>query len=90
MLNTDNAMASDMRPHLRHIYAGVYDEACVDGQWTQRRQASYASIIKTKHTGIWVEHVVKHPQYRIGQGSQLPPLFAEKLEDYITGLAVFR
>lgn len=34
--------------------------------------------------------MVKHPQYRIGQGSQLPPLFAEKLEDYITGLAGFR
>jgi hypothetical protein len=25
VLNTDNAMAADMRPHLRHIYAGTHE-----------------------------------------------------------------
>jgi hypothetical protein len=51
--------------------------------------------------GIWVEHVVKNPQYKIGEvregskdggrgSNQLPPAFVQNLEEYVTGLPAFK
>lgn len=44
------------------------------------------------YAGIWVEYVIKNPQYRPGTHPRPPitPIFEQKLEEYITGLAGFR
>jgi hypothetical protein len=42
---------------------------------------------------LWVEHVVKNPQYKsseAGRKQQLPPAFEQKLEEYVTALPGFR
>ena len=73
----------------------------------------HTHTLLTHKTDIWVEHVVKNPQYKgVGaataaaaagaagggggaaayqqQQQQLPPLFEQKLEDYITALPGFK
>jgi hypothetical protein len=43
--------------------------------------------------GIWVQHVVQNPQYKIGEGGsagRLPPAFAQSLEQYVTNLPGFK
>ncbi|TFJ87434.1 hypothetical protein NSK_001765 [Nannochloropsis salina CCMP1776] len=45
------------------------------------------------YSGIWVQHVVQNPQYKIGEGGsagRLPPAFAQSLEQYVTNLPGFK
>jgi hypothetical protein len=40
--------------------------------------------------GLWVEHVVKSPQWRPGAGMALPAQFESRLEEYVQALPGFR
>lgn len=113
VLNTDNSIV-DMRGHLRHIYAGTAGQKGEKGRtgmfwgngWVNYYRTIYLSLLPSLFLppileGIWVEHVVKNPQYKIGEvregskdggggSSRLPPAFAQKLEEYVTGLPGFK
>lgn len=64
-------------------------------------RSSLPQLFVPPRKGIWVEHVVKNPQYKIGEvkegskeggggSSRLPLAFAQKLEEYVTGLPGFK
>ena len=76
VLNTDNSMASDMRPHLRHIYAGPYTiegtRTWADDKTQRRRRHLIHHPPSTTYTHIHHIHTPRHLGGARGEAPAVP------------------